>query len=149
MVGDGGDGWHGSLAAPRTRPDLPLLFIIYNAFLSRATSFRVVNSLRMSSLRMSDSDSDEPRVQMAEGELEDNSKLFDMNQNVRLGRSRDQDGKSNIWSIEPRMEVEDGAEEGDATKKNLLVAGGIIGVAVACLPLFNIFSKLLPDPADF
>ena len=30
---------------------------------------------------------------------------FDMNKRVRLGRSRDQDGKSNIWSIEPTMQV--------------------------------------------
>ena len=38
--------------------------------------------------------------------LEENPELkFDMNKRVRLGRSRDQDGKSNIWSIEPAMEV--------------------------------------------
>ena len=35
---------------------------------------------------------------------------FEMNKRVRLGRSRDQDGKSNIWSIEPREEVEEVSE---------------------------------------
>ena len=32
---------------------------------------------------------------------------------VRLGRSRDQDGKSNVWSIEPRMEVEEVNKNGE------------------------------------
>merc|ERR1712070_861535 len=66
---------------------------------------------------------------------------FDMNRRVRLGRSRDQDGKSNIWSIEPTMEVvdEDGENQG---QKNLVIAGAVIGAAIACLPLFSAFSKL-------
>jgi hypothetical protein len=75
-------------------------------------------------------------------------KLFDMNKNVRLGRSRDQDGKSNIWSIEPRMEVMEGEEEG-GLKKNLFIVGGVIGAAIAALPLFTAFSTLVPDPAQF
>lgn len=40
-------------------------------------------------------------------------------------------------------------EEGDGNKKNLAVGVAAIGAAVACLPLFSLFSKLLPDPADF
>ena len=47
---------------------------------------------------------------------EQESKMFDMNNRVRLGRSRDQDGKSNIWSIEPTMEVEE-EEEGALLRK--------------------------------
>ena len=39
-----------------------------------------------------------------EADSVEDPKLFDMNRIVRLGRSRDQDGKSNIWSIEPKME---------------------------------------------
>ena len=74
-------------------------------------------------------------------------KIFDMNKRVRLGRSRDQDGKSNIWSIEPTMEVVEETESG--LKKNLLIGGLVIGTAVAVLPLFSLLSKLLPDPADF
>ena len=81
-------------------------------------------------------------------ETYDDAKLFDMNKNVRLGRSRDQDGKSNIWSIEPRMEVQEGAEEGGA-KKNLFVAAAVIGAAIVSLPLFQAFSSLVPDPSDF
>lgn len=83
-------------------------------------------------------------------EFED-PKLFDMNKRVRLGRSRDQDGKSNIWSIEPRMEVEGGedAEESGGLKKNLLIVGAVIGAAVISLPLFQAFSTLVPDPSDF
>ena len=79
-------------------------------------------------------------------ETYDDAKLFDMNKNVRLGRSRDQDGKSNIWSIEPRMEV-DGEDGG--SKKNLLIAGVVVGAAIASLPLFNAFSSLFPDPTDY
>jgi len=77
----------------------------------------------------------------------DDPKLFDMNKRVRLGRSRDQDGKSNIWSIEPRMEVEESSE--GSSKKNLLIVGAVIGAAIASLPLFQAFSSLVPDPADF
>lgn len=75
--------------------------------------------------------------------------LFDMNKRVRLGRSRDQDGKSNIWSIEPKMQVVDEEEGQSDFKTNLVVAGLCIGAAVAVLPLFSVFSKLFPDPADF
>ena len=75
-------------------------------------------------------------------------KLFDMNKRVRLGRSRDQDGKSNIWSIEPKMEVVE-EEEGGSLGKNLLVGGLVIAVSLAALPLFSAFSSLFPDPADF
>jgi len=74
-------------------------------------------------------------------------KLFDMNKRVRLGRSRDQDGKSNIWSIEPRMEVEESNE--GSSKKNLFIVGAVIGAAIVSLPLFQAFSSLVPDPSDF
>ena len=74
-------------------------------------------------------------------------KLLDMNRLVRLGRSRDQDGKSNIWSIEPRMEV--AGEEAGGAKKNLAIIGAVIGAAIISLPLFTAFSSLVPDPTDF
>eukprot|EP00595_Chromulina_sp_UTEXLB2642_P001235 CAMPEP_0196765510 /NCGR_PEP_ID=MMETSP1095-20130614/9482_1 /TAXON_ID=96789 ORGANISM="Chromulina nebulosa, Strain UTEXLB2642" /NCGR_SAMPLE_ID=MMETSP1095 /ASSEMBLY_ACC=CAM_ASM_000446 /LENGTH=99 /DNA_ID=CAMNT_0042123693 /DNA_START=158 /DNA_END=457 /DNA_ORIENTATION=+ len=74
--------------------------------------------------------------------------LFDMNRRVRLGRSRDQDGKSNIWSIEPSMQVID-EQEGESTNKNLVIGGAVIAAALASLPLFQLFSTLFPDPADF
>ena len=92
----------------------------------------------------------QPTVTMTEGDISESEdpNLFEMNRIVRLGRSRDQDGKSNIWSIEPTMEVEE-EEEGSGTQKNLVIAGAVIGAAVACLPLFASFSKLFPDPSDF
>lgn len=104
-------------------------------------------SIRSSSvLYMSEEDSNEKPFGK---KTEENPELkFDMNKRVRLGRSRDQDGKSNIWSIEPTMEVEEEGED-NAGQKNLIIAGAVIGTAVACLPLFNLFSKLFPDPSDF
>jgi hypothetical protein len=53
-------------------------------------------------LKMSDSEEPFQPEETAEGQLK-----FDMNRRVRLGRSKDQDGKSNIWSIEPTMEVDE------------------------------------------
>lgn len=32
--------------------------------------------------------------------------FFAPNENIRLGSSRDQDGKSNVWAVEPKMRVE-------------------------------------------
>ena len=45
--------------------------------------------------------------------------------------------------------MEEAEKEEDQTKKNLVIAGAVIGTAIACLPLFSAFSKLFPDPADF
>jgi hypothetical protein len=66
------------------------------------------------------------------------------------------DGKSNIWSIEPKMVVvdedsenEDGSGGGGGSNKNLAVFGIIIAAAFISLPLFTFFSTLVPDPSDF
>jgi hypothetical protein len=45
------------------------------------------------------------------------------------------------------MEVVEENESG--VKKNLFVGGIVVGIAIATLPLLSLFSKLLPDPADF
>ena len=74
--------------------------------------------------------------------------LFSMNRRVRLGRSKDEDGKSNIWSIEPTMQVEDDEEE-SGSKKNIFIGVAVFVAAIASLPLFNAFSSLVPDPSDF
>jgi hypothetical protein len=66
----------------------------------------------ISSLSMSDEADSLTAVEMQAFENEEDKKLFEMNRITRLGRTRDQDGKSNIWSIEPRVEVaEDEVEE--------------------------------------
>ena len=46
------------------------------------------------------------------------------------------------------LEEEEGEEE-SATTANLKVAGLAIGTAIACLPVFLLLSKLLPDPDQF
>jgi len=74
--------------------------------------------------------------------------LFSMNKRVRLGRSKDEDGKSNIWSIEPTMQVEEDDEE-SGSKKNIFIGVAVFAAAIASLPLFNAFSSLFPDPSDF
>jgi hypothetical protein len=67
---------------------------------------------------------------------------FSMNERVRLGRSKDQEGKSNVWSVEPKMRVEQ--EEGGLVKKNLVVGGVLIAVLLASLPLLAFFGSQAP-----
>lgn len=122
----------------------------FRPMVSRSVRFNAVSSNIM---KMSGEESAEEapvqKVVMQGGDDTEDPQLFDMNKRVRLGRSRDQDGKSNIWSIEPQMQVEELDEGESGSKKNLIIAGAVIGAAVACLPLFSAFSKLFPDPSDY
>lgn len=59
----------------------------------------------------------------------------------RLGTSVDEDGKSNVWAVEPKMQVEVGTE-GQAVKQISIIAGG----AVAAIALVTTIVNLLPDP---
>jgi len=113
------------------------------------TPYKSKVSSMMSSIRlnMADEKSSNEKVVMTDSDINQDPNLFDMNRIVRLGRSKDQDGKSNIWSIEPTMEVVE--EEESSLNSNLKIAGVVIGAAIATLPLFNAFSTLFPDPADF
>jgi hypothetical protein len=63
------------------------------------------------------------------------------NKNLRLGRSKDEDGKSNIWSVEPKMEVI--KEEITELNKNILICGLIITGFLTSLPLFNILNHYI------
>ena len=63
------------------------------------------------------------------------------NKNLRLGRSKDEDGKSNIWSVEPKMEVI--KEEITELNKNILICGLIITGFLSSLPLFNILNHYI------
>jgi hypothetical protein len=74
--------------------------------------------------------------------------FFDGNKRVRLGRSKDEDGKSNIWSIEPTMQVVED-EEGSGSKKNLFILGAVLGAVALALPAFSAFTTLLPDPSNY
>ena len=67
------------------------------------------------------------------------------NKNIRLGRSKDQDGKSNIWSVEPKMEVIEEDDDLTEDNKNILITGFLITSFIVTIPLFNIFNSLLPD----
>ena len=47
---------------------------------------------------MSDAESDsDDMVPLTPQQIDQQKKMFDMNRSVKLGRSKDQDGKSNIW----------------------------------------------------
>jgi peptidoglycan hydrolase CwlO-like protein len=62
-----------------------------------------------------------------------------INKISRLGRSKDQDGKSNIWSVEPKMEVIQ--EEITEFNKNILTGGLIVTGFIATLPILFSLSK--------
>mmetsp|Transcript_22152 Transcript_22152/g.26702 ORF Transcript_22152/g.26702 Transcript_22152/m.26702 type:complete len:103 (-) Transcript_22152:195-503(-) len=63
---------------------------------------------------------------------------------VERGVSVDQDGKSNVWAIEPKVEVESKSSE-EKTKSALIAGGGIaVFAAIAAGLLTN-----LPDPNQF
>lgn len=66
------------------------------------------------------------------------------NSSGNRGVSVDQDGKSNVWAIEPKMEVSNKSSE--ETGKSALIAGG--GIAVAAVAAALILTNL-PDPNQF
>lgn len=65
------------------------------------------------------------------------------NRNIRLGRSKDEDGKSNIWSVEPKMEVVD--EEMTELNKNILTGGLILTGFLASLPLLYTLNQYVQN----
>ena len=81
--------------------------------------------------------------------LNEDKEFFGPTKRVRLGRSRDQDGKSNVWSIEPRMEVEEVNKNEEEVNINVKVGGLALSAVVIALPVFLALSKILPDPSDF
>ena len=66
-----------------------------------------------------------------------------INKISRLGRSKDQDGKSNIWSVEPKMEVIQ--EEITEFNKNILTGGLIVTGFIATLPILFTLSKYIQN----
>ena len=74
-------------------------------------------------------------------EIDTISKPF--NKNIRLGRSKDEDGKSNIWSVEPKMEViNEGITE---LNKNILTSGLILVGFLASLPLLYTLNQYVQN----
>jgi len=70
--------------------------------------------------------------------------LYDDNKSVERGVSVDQDGKSNVWAIEPKMEVSSKSSE-ETTQSVLIAGGGLAAVAVAAAAILT----NLPDPNQF
>jgi hypothetical protein len=66
-------------------------------------------------------------------------------QKIRTGRSRDEDGKSNIWSIEPTMRVVKYKNNETANNINIKVAGFAITSVILMIPFLSYLSKLFPD----
>jgi hypothetical protein len=60
------------------------------------------------------------------------------------GVSVDQDGKSNVWAIEPKVELETKSSE-EKTQGLLVAGGGVLAAAVAA----GIILTNLPDPNQF
>lgn len=63
---------------------------------------------------------------------------------VERGVSVDQDGKSNVWAIEPKVEVESKSSE-EKTKSAGIAAGGVAAAAAAAAGILT----NLPDPSQF
>jgi len=127
-----------------------LLILSLFVLVSSSLAFRMnvhMNRISAKSLIRVSAAEDDQQQEADFGEADD-PQMFEMNRRVRLGRSKDQDGKSNIWSIEPTMEVID-EEEGGGLQKNLFIGGIVIAAALISLPLFSAFSQLFPDPSDF
>jgi hypothetical protein len=76
-------------------------------------------------------------------ELEIDTTSKPSNKIFRLGRSKDQDGKSNIWSVEPKMEVV--YEEINELNKNILTGGLIVTGMLASLPVLYTLSKYIQN----
>lgn len=74
-------------------------------------------------------------------DFEEDTTSKSINKNLRLGRSKDEDGKSNIWSVEPKMEVVQ--EEITELNKNILTGGLIVTGFIATLPILFILSKYI------
>lgn len=63
---------------------------------------------------------------------------------IERGVSVDQDGKSNVWAIEPKMEVDTKSAEEKGSSALVAVGGFVAFAAAAALILTN-----LPDPNQY
>jgi len=70
--------------------------------------------------------------------------LFEAPDGKERGVSIDQDGKSNVWAIEPKMEVE--SKSGGEKAKGAVIA--LVGIGLAVGAAGTILGNL-PDPNQF
>lgn len=105
--------------------------IVAGALATDAFTVSSMPKTSITSLRMSDDDTtrNEPAP---------------VSRTVERGVSLDQDGKSNVWAIEPKMEVDSKSSEEQASSALFAVGGFAAFAAVAAGILTN-----LPDPDQF
>jgi peptidoglycan hydrolase CwlO-like protein len=101
-----------------------------DAFITRSFTYNIKNG-HLLQLNNDENNSD----------LEIDTISKSINKISRLGRSKDQDGKSNIWSVEPKMEVIQ--EEITEFNKNILTGGLIVTGFLASLPILFTLSKYI------
>ena len=63
----------------------------------------------------------------------------------RLGRTKDEDGKSNIWAVEPKMEIVEDDYGLTTANKNLLVSGLLLSSILISLPLLYILTSFFVE----
>jgi len=103
-----------------------------DAFITRSFTYNIKNG-HLLQLNNDENNSD----------LEIDTISKSINKISRLGRSKDQDGKSNIWSVEPKMEVIQ--EEITEFNKNILTGGLIVTGFIATLPILFTLSKYVQN----
>ena len=103
----------------------PLLFILSTLRLSSALAPPALTRTRqLTTILRADGDDEEPPVFTTRG-----------GNQQRSGTSFDQDGKANIWSLEPKVKVDADAVQG--TPANLLLAvAGVLAIVIIAATSF-------------
>ena len=123
---------------------LPANYAFLNKYKLTFSFFPFRKNFYLSSSNNKDDDKkDNDNVEENGYELRDDKS---MNRLIRLGRSKDQDGKSNIWSVEPTMEVME-TKEGDLSEvnKNILTFGMIVTGMISSLPILYTLNHYIMD----
>ena len=69
--------------------------------------------------------------------------IVEINKKVRTGRSEDEDGKTNVWSVEPKMEI---VEEKSSSLK---ILGFIIGTLSLSFQFYLMMTPFLSDLSEY
>lgn len=69
--------------------------------------------------------------------------IVEINKKVRTGRSEDEDGKTNVWSVEPKMEI---VEEKSSSLK---ILGFIIGTLSLSFQFYLLMTPFLSDLSEY
>lgn len=77
-------------------------------------------------------------------EIIDEITIDKQDKKIRTGRSSDEDGKTNIWSIEPTIEIDD-----KKTNDVFKLLGIFLSVTLITFQFFLLTNPILPDPSDY